>query len=121
MKKNILFFLTFFFIISFRVSAQPCSPVLVSPPEDAFVTIIPVTLDWEDVEGADCYLIEVTTDTTSSNKMSDTCNGYSSVTLYPLQKLNLTQHITGELHLMMVQALGHFHPIQNLQLPLKLL
>jgi hypothetical protein len=89
MKKNILFFLTFFFIISFRISAQPSSPVLVAPPEEASVTIIPVTLDWNDVDGADCYLIEVTTDTNTNNKMSDTCNGYSSSYTIPAEETEL--------------------------------
>src|SRR4030095_2864219 len=89
MKKNILFILTFFFIVS-TVSAQVLnSPVLVTPPDRAFVTILPVVLDWEDVQGADCYLIEITTDTTTENKISDTCNASYSSYHMPLEETEL--------------------------------
>lgn len=94
MKKNILFILTFFFIITFRLSAQLSSPVLVEPPKDAAVTKIPVTLDWNDVPGATGYLVEITTDTTSNNKISDSCNAANSSYTIPAEvtELNTTYY-----------------------------
>jgi hypothetical protein len=83
MKKNLLFFAALLTLISLQVFAQPSSPILVEPPKDVDVVITPVTLDWNDVIGADCYRVEVTTDTTSPEKFEGTCNAPTSHYEFP--------------------------------------
>jgi hypothetical protein len=72
--------------ISGGAYSQLSSPILVEPPKEASVVTIPVTLDWQDVAGADCYIIEITTDTASNNKLVDTCSATSSSYTIPAEE-----------------------------------
>lgn len=85
MKKNLLFFFALLFTITISTAAQPSSPILVEPPKDVDVVITPVILDWDDVAGADCYRVEVYTDTTSPDKFEGTCNAPTSHFEIPLE------------------------------------
>lgn len=86
MKKNLLFFFTFLFLTALSLRAQPSSPILVEPPKDVDVAVTPVVLDWNDVAGADCYRVEVYTDTTSPDKFEGTCNAPTSHFEVPLEE-----------------------------------
>lgn len=85
MKKNLLFFFALLFVITAGTAAQPSSPILVEPPKDVDVVVTPVVLDWNDVAGADCYRVEVYTDTTSPDKFEGTCNAPTSHFEIPLE------------------------------------
>jgi hypothetical protein len=89
MKKNILFLLALLSVLSVGIMAQPSSPILVEPPKDVDVAVFPVTLDWNDVEGAMCYRVEVYTDTTSPDKFEGTCNAPTSHFDIPLEETEL--------------------------------
>ena len=89
MKKNLLFFLLLLTLFSIRVIAQPSSPILVEPPKDVDVAIAPVTLDWNDVPGAQCYRVEIYTDTTSPDKFEGTCNAPTSHFEFPVAETEL--------------------------------
>jgi len=89
MKKNLLFFILLLSLISIRVIAQPSSPILVEPPKDVDVVLTPVTLDWNDVPGAQCYRVEIYTDTTSPDKFEGTCNAPTSHFEFPVAETEL--------------------------------
>jgi hypothetical protein len=74
MKNLILLPLVVICLLTANIFAQPDSPILVEPPKDARVVNLPVTLTWNDVLGSDCYLVEITLDTTSSDKEEHICN-----------------------------------------------
>ncbi|MEO8513043.1 MAG: T9SS type A sorting domain-containing protein [Ignavibacteria bacterium] len=89
MKKNLLFFLALLSLISLRVYAQPLSPILVEPPKDVDVAIAPVLLDWNDVAGAQCYRVEIYTDTTSPDKFEGSCNAPASHFEFPIAQTEM--------------------------------
>lgn len=89
MKKKLLFFFAVLFAITANLAAQPSSPILVEPPKDVDVAITPIVLDWNDVAGADCYRVEVYTDTTSPDKFEGTCNAPTSHFEIPLEETEL--------------------------------
>ena len=89
MKKNLLFFSAVLLAITASLYAQPSSPILVEPPKDVDVVVNPVVLDWNDVPGADCYRVEVYTDTTSPDKFEGTCNAPTSHFEIPLENTEL--------------------------------
>jgi len=78
MKKNLLFFIGLLSIVTITSLAQPSSPILVEPPKDVDVALAPVTLEWNNVQGAICYRVEIYTDTTSPDKFTGTCNAPTS-------------------------------------------
>jgi len=78
MKKKILFLLAIICLSAYNISAQLSSPVLHEPPKEVDVVVMPVILDWNDVPGAECYQVEVYTDTTSPDKFEGTCNAPTS-------------------------------------------
>jgi len=84
--KKILQFCFLLLFISSGVFSQVSSPILVEPPKGASVVTIPVTLDWQDVEGIDCYIIEITTDTAGNNKQIDTCDSFTSNYTIPAEQ-----------------------------------
>jgi len=90
MKKTILLLvLLICFFTAVNIVAQPNSPILVEPPKGTDVVILPVTVVWQTVNGADCYLVEYTTDTTSNDKEEDTCNAYATSHTIPVTETEL--------------------------------
>jgi len=83
MKTKLLFAVVFLSILSFRVFSQAGSPILVEPPKEVSVATIPVQLDWQDLAGAQCYRVELTTDTTSPDKFEALCNAENSQFVVP--------------------------------------
>jgi len=83
MKTKLLFTVVFLSILSFRVFSQAGSPILVEPPKEVSVATIPVQLDWQDLAGAQCYRVELTTDTTSPDKFEALCNAENSQFVVP--------------------------------------
>lgn len=75
MKKILLLFTVILNVC--YLYAQPSSPLLENPPKETDVVLLPVTLNWNDVSGADCYFVEVVTDTTSQS-IKESCTAYSS-------------------------------------------
>lgn len=86
MKKKLLFFFAVLFAITAGLKAQPSSPILVEPPKDVDVAITPIVLEWDNVPGADCYRVEVYTDTTSPDKFEGTCNAPTSHFEIPIEE-----------------------------------
>jgi hypothetical protein len=86
MKKKLLFFFAVVFALTAGLSAQPSSPILVEPPKDVDVAITPIVLEWDNVAGADCYRVEVYTDTTSPDKFEGTCNAPTSHFEIPIEE-----------------------------------
>jgi Secretion system C-terminal sorting domain len=84
--KKILLFLPVFFIATVVAYAQLSSPVLVEPPKEVDVVLMPVMLDWQDVQGASCYRVEVTTDPNSPDKFEAECNAPNSHFEVPLSE-----------------------------------
>lgn len=78
MKTKILFSIVLLTILSCSVFSQAGSPILIEPPKETKVATIPVHLDWQDLPGAQCYRVEVTTDTTSPEKFEAVCNAPNS-------------------------------------------
>lgn len=89
MKKKLLFFFTVLLAFTAGIAAQPSSPILVEPPKDVDVVITPVVLEWNNVAGADCYRVEVYTDTTSPDKFEGSCNAPTSHFEIPLEEIEL--------------------------------
>lgn len=89
MKKNLLFAIGLLSLISIGVFAQPSSPILVEPPKNVDVVVAPVTLDWNDVVGAQCYRVEIYTDTTSPDKFTGTCNAPTSHFEFPVAETEM--------------------------------
>ncbi len=84
--KKILLFLPVFFIAAAAAYAQLSSPVLVEPPKEVDVVLLPVQLDWQDVQGASCYRVEITTDPNSPDKFEAECNAPNSHFEVPLEE-----------------------------------
>jgi hypothetical protein len=84
--KKILLFVPLFFIAVTTAYAQLSSPVLVEPPKEVDVVLIPVQLDWQDVQGAACYRVELTTDPNSPEKFEAECNAPDSHYEIPLSE-----------------------------------
>ncbi|MCI0448962.1 MAG: T9SS type A sorting domain-containing protein [Chlorobi bacterium] len=84
MKKILQFCFLLLFISSGAFSLD--SPILVEPPKGTSVVIEPVILDWLDVAGIDCYIIEITTDTAGNNKQIDTCDSFTSTYTIPAEQ-----------------------------------
>jgi hypothetical protein len=89
MKKKLLSFLTVFAATTISLFAQISSPILVEPPKETDVAIAPVKLDWQDVVGAQCYRVEVYTDTTSPDKFTGTCNAPTSHYEFPIAETQM--------------------------------
>lgn len=89
MKKKLLIFFVLFAASALPVLAQVSSPILVEPPKETSVARAPVTLDWQDVAGAQCYRVEVYTDTTSPDKFEGTCNAPTSHFIFPVAETEL--------------------------------
>lgn len=89
MKKNLLVFLSIVLLGVPNIYGQLDSPVLHEPPKEVDVVLAPVMLDWHDVTNADCYLVEVYTDTTSPDKFSGVCNAPTSQFTLPLEETEL--------------------------------
>jgi hypothetical protein len=64
MNKFILLLLTSLFLNLYVAVAQPSSPLLENPPKETDVVVFPIALNWSNVSGADCYYVQVVTDTT---------------------------------------------------------
>lgn len=94
MKKKILFIVALICLSAYNISAQLSSPVLHEPPKEVDVVIAPVTLDWLDVTDAECYRVEVYTDTTSPDKFEGVCNAPTSQFTLPLEEteFNITYY-----------------------------
>lgn len=89
MKKKLLIFFVLFIASALPVLAQVSSPILVEPPKETSVARAPVTLDWQDVAGAQCYRVEVYTDTTSPDKFTGTCNAPTSHFTFPVSETEM--------------------------------
>ncbi len=89
MKKKLLIFFVLFAASALPVLAQVSSPILVEPPKETSVARAPVTLDWQEVAGAQCYRVEVYTDTTSPDKFEGTCNAPTSHFIFPVAETEL--------------------------------
>jgi Secretion system C-terminal sorting domain len=82
--KKIILILPVFLILAATAYAQLSSPVLVEPPKETDVVLMPVMLDWQDVQGASCYRVELTTDPNSPDKFEAECNAPNSHFEIPL-------------------------------------
>ena len=89
MKKKLPIFLLLFILVSATSYSQLNSPVLVEPPKDVDVVITPVLLNWQDVPDAQCYRVEVTTDTLSPEKFEAVCNAPDSHFELPIAQTQL--------------------------------
>jgi hypothetical protein len=86
MKKTLHFSLVLLCFFTAHIFAQLESPILVEPPKDAQVVNLPVTLDWQEVSGADCYLVEITLDPNSEDKEEHICNATYTAYHMPLEE-----------------------------------
>ena len=89
MKKTLLLFTALIFFISIKVFAQPQSPILVEPPKEVDAAVLPLSLDWNDVDGASCYRVELTTDTVNGPVFEESCNAPQSHMEFPSGSLTL--------------------------------